>query len=192
MGLVLLEPPAAAVVTLAEAQIQTRCQNPLEDGRLLGLAAAATGQAEAFCRRRFVTQRWRETFDRFPARRLVLHHPPLASVEAVRYVDPAGVLRTLDAAEYVVRTGEAPGEIVPAWGASWPEARGDEDAVSVEFTCGYGAPADVPEPIRQAVLLILATLYDNPASVVTGTIATAIPQSAEWLLGPYRVLRFAA
>jgi uncharacterized phiE125 gp8 family phage protein len=192
VGLLLLEPPAAAVVTLAEAQIQTRCQNPLEDARLLGLAGAATFQAEAFCRRRFVTQRWRATFDRFPARRLVLDYPPLASVEALRYVDPAGVLQTLDPAAYVVRTGETPGEIVPTWGTCWPAARAAEDAVHVEFTCGYGAPEAVPEPIRQAVLLIVASLYDNPASVVTGTIATALPQSAEWLLGPFRVLRFAA
>ena len=73
-----------------------------------------------------------------------------------------------------------------------PAARSVADAVAVEFRCGYGNPDAVPDSVKRAVLLIVGTLYANRETVVTGTIATELPQSAEWLLGPFRVVRFAA
>lgn len=191
MGLALLEAASAPLVALEDAQIHLRAENPEENALIASLVAAATVQAEAFCRRRFVTQRWRLTLDAFPAGAIVLPYPPLASVESVKYLDAAGVLQTVPGADYTVRTAETPGEVVPAYGKSWPSARAVEDAVQIEFTCGYGSPDAVPEGIRAAVLLLVGSLYTNRESVVTGTIATPLPQSAEWLLGPHRVLRWA-
>lgn len=191
MGLALLAAPADPVVSLEEAQLQVRADSAIETGLLASLVEAATAQAEAFCRRRFVTQRWRATLDAFPSRAIVVPFPPLVSVESVTYVDGDGALQTLASTEYVVRSAETPGEIVPVRGKSWPAAAVEPDAVRVEFTCGYGAPDAVPAPIKRAVLLVVGTLYANRETVVTGTIATALPQSADWLLGPYRVLRFA-
>lgn len=191
MGLVLLEAPAAPLVSLEEAQVHLRAENPEENSLVAALVAAATGQAEAFCRRRFVTQKWRLILDAFPGGAIVLPYPPLQSVESVKHIDPEGALQTVPAEDYTVRLAETPGEVVSAYGESWPAARAVEDAVRVEFTCGYGPPTAVPEGIRAAVLLLVGTLYANRESVVTGTIATPLPQSAEWLLGPYRVLRWA-
>jgi uncharacterized phiE125 gp8 family phage protein len=191
MGLVLLEGPAATVVSLEEAQVHLRSEIAEESALVTSLVAAATAQAEAYCRRRFVTQRWRATFDSFPAGALVLPHPPLASVELVTYVDPDAVLQTLDPADYVVRSAETPGEVIPARGKAWPVAAEEPDAVAVEFTCGYGEPDAVPEPIRRAVLLLVGTLYANRETVAP-TAMQEIPHTASWLLGPYRVVRFAA
>jgi uncharacterized phiE125 gp8 family phage protein len=191
MGLALIEAPSATLVALEDAQVHLRAENPEENGLIVALVAAATVQAEAFCRRRFVTQKWRLTLDAFPPGALVLPYPPLASVESVKYLDQDGVLQTVPGDDYQVRTAETPGEVAPAYGKAWPSARAGEDAVRVEFTCGYGAPENVPEGIRAAVLLLVGSLYANRESVVTGTTATPLPQSAEWLLGPYRVLRWA-
>jgi len=218
MGLSLLEAPAAPVASLEEAQVQTRSDNAQETALLTGLVATATSMAEAYCRRRFVTQRWRQTFDRFPsstspglgrgvfqrasfgrvttARRrdeiaLLLAHPPLVSVESVTYVDVDGAVQTMAPADYVVRPAEEPGEIVLAYGESWPVTRDVPDAVTVDFTCGYGDADAVPAPIKSAVLLIVGTLYANRETVAP-TAMQEIPHNAEWLLGPFRVVRFAA
>ncbi|MCG3133809.1 MAG: hypothetical protein HMLKMBBP_01074 [Planctomycetes bacterium] len=191
MGLLLLEGPAAPLVSLEEAQAHVRSENAEESALLASMVEAATVQAEAYCRRRFVTQRWRATFDCFPDGALLLPHPPLASVEAVTYVDAAGTVQTLAPADYVVRTAETPGELVPAYGKSWPAARDVPDAVAVEFTCGYGDPADVPHAIKRAVLLLVGSLYrdrENASPVAL----SHVPTSAEWLLGPFVVRRFAA
>jgi uncharacterized phiE125 gp8 family phage protein len=109
----------------------------------------------------------------------------------VRYVDGDGALQTLAAEDYVVRSAETPGEIVPAFATSWPAARDVPDAVQVDFTCGYGAPEDVPVAVKHAVLLVVGTLYANRETVAPVAM-TAIPHSAEWLLGPFRVVRFAS
>ncbi|MCE9634401.1 MAG: hypothetical protein K8T90_01740 [Planctomycetes bacterium] len=151
MGLVLLVGPAAPVVSLEEAQVHLRSEIAEETSLILSLVAAATAQAEAYCRRRFVTQRWRANFDGFPAGALLLPHPPLASVETVTYVDRDGVVQTLEETLYVARTAETPGEIVPAYGTRWPATRQVIDAVAVEFTCGYGEPDAVPDSVKRAV-----------------------------------------
>lgn len=187
-GLVLVTAPTAQVVTVEELRLHTRSENASEEDALGVLIDAATGQAEAFCRRRFVTQTWRATFDRFCSRGLVLPHPPLVSVTSVKYLDTAGTEQTLSASLYDAKTGAAPGRVVPAYGTSWPIARSEEDAVRVQYVCGYGAAAAVPAAIRQAVLIIAGTLYMNRESVAP-TAMQAVPQSAEWLLGPYRVVR---
>jgi hypothetical protein len=222
VGLSLLEAPAAPVATLEEAQVQTRSENPQEAAFLVDRVAAATAMAEAFCRRKFVRQRWRLTLDAFPGgcpsdlrgvgglawsgmpswydpvalsaarlrRAIVVPYPPLLSVESVTYVDGAGVQQTLDPAAYLVRAAETPGEIAPAYGTNWPATRATLDAVAVEFTCGYGDPDAVPAPIKSAVLMIVATLYDQRGNVAPVQMHE-VPQAAQWLLGPYRVTRFA-
>ncbi|MCE9635072.1 MAG: head-tail connector protein [Planctomycetes bacterium] len=191
MGLVRLAAPATPLVTLSEAQEHLRADTAQESGLVAALVEAATAQAEAFCRRRFVTQSWRLTLDAFPAGALVLPYPPLATVQSVKYVDTVYALQTLPTADYVVRPYETPGEIVLARGKSWPAAACEPDAVQVEFTCGYGDPAAVPDAIRRAVLLVVGTLYANRETVAPVAMQE-IPHTAEWLLGPFRVLRFAA
>jgi uncharacterized phiE125 gp8 family phage protein len=199
VGLVQIEAPAATPVSTAEAQLQVRSEDPALLAHLGRIVDAATARAEAYCRRRFVSQKWRETFDEFPTgcrtaaarrRALVLSHPPLISVQAVKYIDANGVEQTVSSGDYVTRTSETPGEIVPVYGKEWPTPRSEPGAVRVDFTCGYGAAVAVPSAIRQAILILVATTFDNPASVITGTIATELPQSALWLLDPYRVTRF--
>lgn len=189
MGLELLQAPAEPVVTLAEAQTHLRSSCPEEDSLVVSLVEAATAQAEAYCRRRFVSQRWRLTLDAFPAGAIVLPYPPLVSVESVKYVDSAGVVQTLDVANYVVRAAETPGEIVRAYGISWPSPRSEPGAVRVEFTAGYGAASAVPDAIKRGVLTIVGTLYANRESVAPVAMQP-VPQSAEWILGPHRVLRW--
>lgn len=189
MGLVRLEAPAA-LHTLAELQLHLRVDNAEEDDRLLALGAAAVEAAEAFTRRRFVSQKWRLLLDAWPDRAITVPYAPLLSVESVKYVDAAGTLQTLATTQYAVRTTETPGEIVRAYDVSWPDVRTWVDVVRVEFTAGYGAAAAVPAAIRQAVLLIVGGLYDNPANVVAGISASEIPATARALLGPYCVRRW--
>lgn len=188
MGLLLLEGPEEDAVSLEEAQRQVRSSSSLDDADLLSYVAAATHSCEAHCRRRFVTQSWRQTFDRWPDKALVLAHPPLATVESVKYIDAAGDEQTLDESVYRMRAMETPGEIVLAYGQSWPTARAELDAIRVEFTCGFGAAADVPDEIKRAILMLVGTLYANHESV-SPTQLVPVPHGVELLLGPWTVRR---
>ena len=58
----------------------------------------------------------------------------------------------------------------------------------MKYTVGYGSAAsNVPEGIRQAVLLTIGNWYQNRQSVVTGTIATDLPLSSQYLLDQYKI-----
>ena len=189
MGLVLLEGPGEPLVSTEDAQLHVRSDAPEEATYLADLVEAATQHAERVCRRRFVSQRWQQTLDRFPDQALALPHPPLISVEVVQNLDSEDVWQTVDGSLYRVRAAETPGEIVLVPGASWPSTLAVPDAVRVDFTCGYGAAADVPQGIKRAVLQLVGTLYANRESVAPVALHE-IPQGALWMLSPYRVWSF--
>ena len=61
--------------------------------------------------------------------------------------------------------------------------------IEIDITCGYGdASADVPEPLRQAIRLLVAHWYENRGLIASGGEVAALPQSAAALIAPYRVL----
>jgi uncharacterized phiE125 gp8 family phage protein len=193
VGLVRVTAPDKALLTPQEAAAQVRSTEPKELDWLADRVDAATETAELAIDRRFVTQKWKLLRDAFPgargetgreARALFVPYPPLVQVHSIKYIDEEGVEQTLDAAKYRTCTTRTPGEIVPAFGESWPTTRCIEDAVAVEFTCGYGPPAQVPPLLRAAVALILGTLYANRENVAPVEMKE-IPQTARWLLEKY-------
>ena len=61
------------------------------------------------------------------------------------------------------------------------------DAFECRYTVGYGAASDVPDVIKQAILLTLGNWYENRMSVITGRTTTEMPMSAKFLLDTYKV-----
>lgn len=194
MGLVRIAGPTIEPISLEEAKAHLRVDHVQEDGLIGSLIIAAREYVEQFTRRALIEQQWRLTLDAFPTRRgaIVLAMPPLVSVDAVKYLDLEGAEGTLvENTDYLVDDDSQPGRILPAWEVAWPETRGVPNAVTVEFTAGYGQTAEaVPQGIKQAMLLMLGHWYLNREAVVTGTIATEIPISAEALCWQYRDYRF--
>ncbi|MDP2026444.1 hypothetical protein [Sulfuriferula sp.] len=124
---------------------------------------------------------------------IMLPFPPLATVDSIQYLDPAGVLQTLPPANYIVDTNSEPGRVVPAIGYAWPSTRLQINAVTVKFTVGYGATeTSVPEGIRSWMLLMIATLYENRelVAVLQKGRLQELPY-IDGLLDPYRIQYFA-
>jgi uncharacterized phiE125 gp8 family phage protein len=56
---------------------------------------------------------------------------------------------------------------------------------------GYGDDAeDVPQAIRQAMMLMIGHWYENREDTLGVGNIQRIPQGSEYLLWPYRVLKF--
>ncbi|MCV0387983.1 head-tail connector protein [Nitrobacter sp.] len=68
-------------------------------------------------------------------------------------------------------------------GQAWPATCLRIDAVSITFAAGFGTAADVPEPIRQAILLIVQRLFDGADT----SIDVAIDRTVHALIEPYRM-----
>lgn len=157
-------PPVALALTMAEARQALRLE---EDDTSLDTmieiwVAGITGEAEAQTHRAFVNRGMRVTLDEFPD--AIQLSAPTFSVEAVRYLDPDGVERTLSPADYYVDKVTTPGYIVPARGKAWPSTEAHVNAVTVDYTAGYGpTAATVPPKARLYIMARLAELFDPAA-----------------------------
>ena len=157
-------PPVALALTMADARKALRIE---EDDTSLDTmieiwVAGITAEAETQTRRAFVNRGMRVTLDAFPD--AIQLSAPTFSVEAVRYLDPDGVDRTLAPADYYVDKVTTPGYIVPARGRAWPATEAHVNAVTVDYTAGYGpTAATVPDTVRLYILARLTEMFDPAA-----------------------------
>lgn len=182
--------PDAEPVTAAEILTKIGVQaGDIEPADLDMLIASARTWAEDYTGRAFITQTWETRLDDFPAK--IELKAPAASVVSVKYIAPDGTETTVASTEYVLDDYSQPGFIHPAYDKSWPVARCEKNAVRVQFTCGYGAAgAAVPEPIRQAIVLIVGQNLRGQSGMEANLYPSMIPNAARQLLDPYRVMRF--
>lgn len=187
MNYTLVTPPAAEPLTLDEVKAHLRVDGTAEDGLISGLITAAREHVEQHTWRALVTQTWKGMRRGFrPEIRLAKGR--LQSVDAVAYIDASGAEQTLPAATYTVDTAREPGRIVLAHNQSWPSVRDQINNVTITFTVGYGAAADVPQAIKQAMLLIIGHWYANREAVLVGDSAESLPLAVDALLAPYRLV----
>lgn len=187
----LVAPPTGTVVSLDEAKVQARVEVSVDDVLIQYLIDTATEYAQEFTERALLEQEWELFLPGFPAKRYIqLPRPPLIEVNEITYLDAQGVEQSLD--EYSVYRVLAPqgprapkGQIVLNAGMSWPATLAVPDAVKIRFTAGYEL---VPEPIKQAIKVHVADLYENRENtVLTGAVLQQVPFNVNAILMPYRV-----
>lgn len=98
----------------------------------------------------------------------------------ISYETPEEVEAEFDAADYSVKTER----LALKRGASWPIVSGRPDSFKVSYTTGF-PDDDVPEALKNAILLEAAALYENRTATQSG-VAFVNPAALE-LARPYRV-----
>lgn len=182
--------PASEPITLAEAKDHLRVTNALNDTIITTQIVAAREYAEEHCSRAFIEQTFELYLDAFPGEEIMLPRPPLLSVTTVQYLDTAGVQQTLPPADYKVDAISEPAELVAAYGKSWPAGRVERNAVVITYKAGYGTvAAAVPQPIKQAMLLLIGEMYERREEAIVGASVTPNVLSARALLMPYRIVQ---
>jgi len=193
MDLSLVSAAAEPPVSLAEAKQHLRVLTGDEDALITALVLAATAHLDGragILGRALVTQTWDLRLDCFPrfqwGARIELPMPPLQSVTSIKYLDDTGTETTIDPGDYVVEPGHYLGRIRPAYGLTWPTARDETGAVRIRFVAGYGTAADVPPPIKHAILLLVGHWWINREA--TGDAKGPHAFAVDALTMPYRVL----
>ncbi len=186
MPSILLTAPAVEPLSLAEAKAFLRVEHADDDDVIASLIAAARLHVEAQTRRALITQSWRLTRDAWPADgRLTVTPAPLEALTAVRVYDGGGHAAALDLQSFVVDSAGSSIVFAP-WALMQPGR--SAAGIELDVTVGYGdAASDVPEPLRQAVRLLVAHWYENRGLTTPGTIMV-LPATVAALLAPYRVL----
>ncbi len=154
-------PPIVEPVTIAQAKQFARIEFPDDDWIVAGLISAAREYVET-ASARTIAARVRQVFfqgfltsggyyNRFirsigpnpwwlPTAQGIMQvrQPPLQGLMNIQYVDPSsGNLLEIYSNQIIVSTG-TPGRVMPQYGAVWPIARPQIDAVSFTFVAGYG------------------------------------------------------
>lgn len=181
-------PPAAEPVTLSEAKAHLRLEGVDDDAYVTALIQAARQHVEEVCWRGLVTQTREAVLETFPCGdELELPGGNLGSITSVTYVDADGTTQTLDSDTYEADTVSVPGRLLLAYGESWPATRSQWNAVRVRYVVGW-AVEDVPAPIKQALLLLVAQMYEHRVPEITGTIVSPVRFAVDALLSPYRLV----
>lgn len=191
-------PPASTPASLAELKELAKIDTDDEDASLTLMLEAATAAAEEYTRRAFVSRTLKLTLDA-PANRyadylgdgvydlpvtallapmprvIELTFPPVSSVDSVTAYGTDGAATVMDPSDY---TSDATRLILNGT-AVWPALRA-QNAIEVVYRAGYGLPAAVPAPIRQAILMHAAAMYEADCD------CPLLPQ-CERLLRQYKV-----
>jgi uncharacterized phiE125 gp8 family phage protein len=205
MDAIMIAPPAAEPVSLAEAKAWLRVDTTSEDAAIASLIGAARDAVEQATNRRLVTQSWRIVVDAWPftqgadgslallatrpssgVREVALRIAPLVSVTAVRVYDSGGQPQILAASMWrlvgaldrrrLLFNAAPPAPGVPAGG------------IEIDVVAGFGAAGDVPAPLRQAVLELVAQGFENRGDADA---QTGLPKRVAMLLAPWRRGRLA-
>ena len=181
-----IEEPVTPDEAMAQLRIDQEGDANYDDNLtyIASLITTARKHCESFQGRLYCTQTWDLYLDEFPDE-IELPGAPLQSVTWVKYKDQDGVIQTLDSDEYVVDTVSEPGRIVLAYGEVWPMTLDEIQAVQVRYIAGYGAPADVPETAKQAILLKITDLYEHRGD---DAVDPAIEERIEGLLYADRIM----
>lgn len=194
--LTLITAPPGELLTLDDAKAHLRIDHTEEDGLVAALITAARQHIDGkdgWLGRALATQTWQLGLTAFPCGAIRVPLPPLQSVDSITYIDTNGDEQTLAESAYQIVESE-PALILPAYGTAWPAVRCQAEAVKVRFTAGYdpgeGSPTDyaenVPQPIKQALLLLVAHWHQNRLPVSINAMPWAIPFTVQALLMPYR------
>lgn len=191
MALKLITAPAAEPVSASEAKSHLRVDTTADDTYVGTLITVARQNVESHLRRALISQTWEVVLDAFPAGVIRLPKPPLASVTSIKYTDDEGNESTYSSDNYVVDSDTEPGRVVLKSGQTWPAVTlAAANGVRVRYVAGYGAAgSNVPQAIRQAILLVIGSLYENREDVLVaqGVSIGVLPFGVVALLAPYRI-----
>lgn len=181
MGLKVITPRSAPALALADAKLHLKVDVSADDAYITSLIAVAAEVVQHRTRTAIGAQTLEQALDSFPSGSIELTLGPVSSITTIKYLDPAGALQTLDSAWYVLdEYSEVPWADL-ASGLAWPATRAVPNAVLVRYVAGAAA---IPDPARQAMLLLIGHWYENRMAVVAGSLPQEVPLGVSALLAP--------
>lgn len=184
--------PSAEPILIADAKNHLRVDHDDEDLLINILIQSARETVEQRTNRSLITQTRTMKMDYFPLcwgrtyraqwPAIELPYGPVSSVTSVKYYDESDVEQTYSSSNYWVDISSGIPKIVVK--NSWPSTYDKPNAVEVVYVAGYGVSgSSVPSPIRNAMLLLIAHLYEHREQV--GEIMHELPFGVHDFIAPY-------
>lgn len=196
----LITAPIIDPITLLEAKQHLRMRDQSEDTLIASLIQSATSRVEAFTNRALFTQTWDLWMDvpwsqsstyydgsyhgAFYQRNDAITLPKgnLQSVSTIYTYGTDDSQSLYPASSYYVDTNSPLGRVWLQQGKGWPGGLRRYNAIAVRFVCGWTDQSLIPEPIRTAVRLYVAHMYENREG-------EEVPVVINDMLWPYKIMR---
>lgn len=180
----LVTAPLTDPLTLPEVKSHLRVEHSDDDEHIARLISTAVDYVDVTgsLGKAMITQTWGEWFAGNPGT-VTLSLGPIQSVSAIKYYDADNVLQTATLSNFLVLGTKTRTSIKPKSGYTWPVTFNRDDAIKVEYVIGYGdSPTNVPQTVRQALMMIIAHWYENRENELLGTISKTLPHGFEALI----------
>lgn len=161
-------------MSLAEVKAQVRLDHAYEDEYLQRLIQTATTFVEDYIGRSLLEQTWRVIRrEEGGVGEVSLPYPPVLEILSVNTTLSGNKKKQLKG-YHVTTNHQIPRLVMSDF----------YDALEVEYVAGFGKnPGDVPGPLRQAILMVVADWYEN-----RGIEIVPVNNTVEVLLRPYKVM----
>lgn len=161
---VLVTPPAALPLSLAELKVHCKIDSADEDALVMWYQRSGVDWIQEWADLALITQTWREAVSAFPTRTIELRKRPVQAVTSIDYLDAGNVAATLDPSVYVVGgigSSKRYGKLTLGSASAWPSVYAHTEAVTITYRAGFGdTHNDVPELIRHALAIYVKTSYE--------------------------------
>lgn len=173
------EQPANEPVSLSDAKVHLEYTGTAKNAFITSLIKSARRMCEAYTGLSFVTQTRQIKMDIFPTNGgfILVPYGPVQSIESFTYLNDNGGTTTMtENTDYVADYDsgicrlfaiDSDGEI-----DSWPtDLRERPQAITISYIAGYDEAVNepLPEQIKQAILLQVATMFENRQDEVPGS-----------------------
>jgi len=194
MALVSIAGPLVEPVLLSDIKAHLRVSETDEDTLISSLITAARVHVEHLLMRKMITQSWSYFLDQWPDNdTITLPFNPVQSVNSIAVFDKDNNSIIVPSSDYYVDAAGDPGRVVWLAAGNRHEPNRVANGIEVQFTTGYGDnPGDVPEPLKQAITLLVSHWYEHREPVEVGELPAQVPMMITTLLAPYRSLRIGA
>ena len=205
--LYLVTAPSSLPVSLAETKTFLKVDDSSEDSLITMMIGAATGVCEEYTGRAFISQTWEKWIDGRPSRRrdqwwdgvrdlalselneymdcIELRKPPVQSITSIKSYNLSNTESTFSSAKYFLDEKSVVPRACLKHGEVWPTDLRARSSIAVQFVAGYGDDdTDVPDDIRNAILIQTASLYEN-----RGDSSCGLNKTSQTLLNPHRMVR---
>ena len=187
-SLKVVTPNTVPLFTTAEAKAFLKVDTSADDTIIDNLVSAATESCQIYTNQYFiktVVEQYGDNWDSI----YTLYKSPVIDMTHIKYYNTDNTIEELSSSTYELDNVSKPARIcLVGADQTLPTLYDKLNAVNVKYNVGYGtAASDVPEGIKQAVLLTLGNWYENRQSVITGRTATELPLSSQYLLDQYKI-----
>jgi len=163
MDLIRIVEPTSEALSLKEVKDYLRIEHAEEDDQLVTMIMAATFEVEKYLNRSLLTQTWVLSLEKYPSGNITLFNGPVQSITTITSSLLDGSQDIFDNTQYFLANKQEKPIVSLEYGAIWPpNVLRPTEGVKIVYVCGHGDTSDdIPSSIRQALLHIVASLYEN-------------------------------